>query len=66
MEKLPTGTASTLLSKFVLIKIEPAVIGCINFSNRFSLADLGRPRGQRASAAVDAGESQLCGQAWEK
>lgn len=49
MEKLPTGTASALLSKFVLIKIEAAVIGRINFSNRFSLlSDLGCPRGQRA------------------
>lgn len=57
MEKLPTGTASALLSKFVLIKIEAAVIGCINFSHRFSLlADPGCPRGQHASVAMDAEE----------
>lgn len=37
LEKLSPGTASLLLSKFVLIKIEAAVIGHINFPNRLSL-----------------------------
>lgn len=37
LEKLSTGTASSLLSKFVLMKIEAVVIAHINIPNGFPL-----------------------------
>lgn len=65
LEKPSTGTASPLLSKFVLVNIEAAVMGHINFPNRFSLISrLGLCcSAPEVGTDVGAREPTVCGQA---
>lgn len=66
-EKLPAGTASPLLSKFVLIKIQAAVIGHINFSNRFSLISrLGCPEASEPALIWTLGRADSVGKSGKK